>query len=140
MAATVTISRVSPRGGEVRSYGTLNVGVYATGGIAVTPNKFKLGDGGFDLFLYNTTTGHQCGFDKTNKKIKVYTQGVTTGATGAAAVGNGAFPIDDAGAELTARLATSAASTTYKMGPLLEVTNAVDLTTITFAFEAVGQY
>lgn len=140
MAATITVARTTTRPGEVRSYGTLNLGIYATGGPAVVPNNFKLGDGAFDLRLFPTTTGHHAGYDKTNKKILAYTQGMTMGATAAQALANGALPLNDAGAEGTARLATSAADAVHKFGPLLEVTNTTDLSAVTFAFEAVGQY
>lgn len=141
MAATVTVSRQTVRNGELKSYGTLNVGVYTNpGGVAVTPGQFKLGDSGFDLQLGPTTTGHVPGYDKVNKKILVNTQGVIGGATAAAALANGALLLNDAGVEGASRQATTAASTTYKHGPLLEVTNAVDLTAIVFSFEATGAY
>lgn len=140
MAATVTISRQTIRPGEVRSWGTLNLGTYATGGPAVTANNFKLGDANFDLRLFPTTTGHIAGYDKTNKKIKSYTQSVTTGATATGALANGALAVNDAGAEGVTRVSTSAISTTYKFGPLTEVANAVDLSAVVFAFEAVAEY
>lgn len=141
MAATVTVSRQTVRNGELKSYGTLNVGVYANpGGVAVTPGQFKLGDSSFDLRLTPTTTGHVPGYDKTNKKILVNTQGVVGGATAAGALANGALLLNDAGVEGVTRQSTTVASTTYKHGPLLEVTNAVDLSAVVFAFEATGAY
>lgn len=140
MAATVTMTRQKISGGEVKISGTLTLGTYVTGGVAVTANDFKLGDGNFDVKLFPTTTGHIAGYDKANKKIKSYTQGITTGATPAGALSNGAFAVDGTGAETAVRYSATIASTVYKFGPLLEVTTAMDLSAVVFDFEAIGAY
>jgi hypothetical protein len=78
-------------------------------------------------------------FDRDNKKLRAYRQGVTTGATAAAALANGAFPLNENGAEIAARIATSAASTAYDMGPLQECTTSYAPAAHTFYFEAKGK-
>ena len=78
-------------------------------------------------------------YDRDNNKLRAYRQGVTTGGTAAAALANGAFPINENGAEITARLATSAASTSYDLGPLKECTTAFTPASHTFYFIARGK-
>lgn len=147
MPATITIERQFVAPGSVRTVGTLTLGSsvtgtvpYAAGGIAVTANEFKLGDTNFNLRLWPTTTGHIASYDKTAKKIKVYTQGITIGATAAGALANGGLALNDAAAEGTARVATTTAADVVKLGPLLELATSVDLTLCPFAFEAIGAY
>jgi hypothetical protein len=147
MPVTITVTRQLMRPGESKVVGTLTIGSaasgvlpYVTGGIPVTANEFHLGDANFDLRLFPTTTGHVVGYDKTNRKIKVYTQGVTIGGTAAGALSNGGLALNDAGVEGTSRIATSAASDVIKYGPLLEVSASVDLSAVPFQFEATGAY
>jgi hypothetical protein len=86
MASTVTADN-SPHPGKSAPeayflrFGSLNVGVYATNGVAVTAAQFGL------LELYHLDVGTSGGivfeYDKTNKKIKAYRQKDPAAAGGA---------------------------------------------------------
>lgn len=84
-------------------------------------------------------SGYAFEWDKTNSKIKVFTQGLTTGATAAADSTSGALLINDAGAEGAFRAMGTAISTTYKLGAMKEVTATTDLSALTgVSFIAIG--
>jgi len=65
--------------------------------------------------------GYVYKYDRANHKLRVFAQGVTTGATAAAVNENGALAVDVSGAETAVRLPNTAASTAYSLGPLHEV-------------------
>lgn len=140
MALTVTVSRQAHSPGELRSYGTITFdSSYLTGGEAITPNNFKLGDGAFDVHVY-PAAGYTFEHDKTAKTIKAYSQGVATGATAAADSTSGALLLNDAGVEGTFRAMGTAISTTFKLGALKEVASAVDLSAVVAKYEAIGAF
>lgn len=67
-------------------------------------------------------------WDKANNKIKIFSQGILTGATAAAAAGNGALITTSAAGgatESVVRASGTAASTSYDTGPLVEVPAAL---------------
>ena len=150
MAATISVSKQVHSNGELRSYGTLNLGVYATGGVAVTPSQFKLGKfhtGGLRL---NTSGGYTAEYDATTGKIKA-----AIGVTGVPSVlvtgGQGAgaalqiLPDTNAGVlgKTTATNRTIPGATfglVAAAGSPAEVADTTDLSSITFTFEAAGPF
>jgi hypothetical protein len=60
-------------------------------------------------------------YDRANHKIRIYNQGLTTGATAATTCANGAVAVNETGAETVVRLSGTAISTTYNLGALKEV-------------------
>lgn len=82
MAATITLD-ASPdgratAGGEAIRRGKLNVGVYATNGVAVTKASFDLWVGLIGLYVH-PAGGYLFEWDKPNGKVKAYRQNNTTG-------------------------------------------------------------
>lgn len=125
--------------------GTLSFGngsiTYATGGIPLTiggcgcPNFLE------SLIVTRTITGLQgfkYDYDRTNSKLIILSQTILTGATAAAALANGALPLTSSGTESAARLATSAASTSYDIGPMRQIPNATTLAALVIECEAIG--
>jgi hypothetical protein len=111
---------------------------YTTGGMS-----FKASDVGMRSIEFmsfsSAAGGYQFDYDYTNSKIQVFTQAVTTGATGTADATAGALAKDDTGAEGVVRFMGTATATTYHFGPLQEVPNAVDLSGITgLRVDAIG--
>lgn len=79
-------------------------------------------------------------YDKTNHKIKIFTQGVLTGATAAAANEDGALVKDSGGVEAAApRLPKTAASTTYDLGPLIELPATIAPASVVLDMLVIGQ-
>lgn len=79
-------------------------------------------------------------YDATNHKILMYTQGVLTGATAAAVNENGALVKNSAGAEAAApRLPKTAASSTYDLGPMIELPNTVAPAAKTLKLLMIGE-
>jgi hypothetical protein len=77
-------------------------------------------------------------YDKTNNKLRAYAQSVTTGATATGALSNGAFAIDNQGAETVARISGTAISTSYSLGVLKEVGTSYAPAAASLVVEAVG--
>lgn len=111
--------------------GQVNLGVYATGGVSVDPALFGLATV-YIVTFDGCPAGFHYSFDYTSKKVKVWTQGITTGATAAGALANGAFAKLDTGAESVIRFSASVAATAYNFGPMQELANAVDLSSSTY--------
>jgi hypothetical protein len=111
MAATITFDAGQEgryvQGDRYVRTGTLNVGTYATNGVAVTKANFDLPVSLTHLEV-DSSGGYIFEFDKANSKIKAYRQ---------------KDPAAAGGADI----------------PLPEVANAVDLSSITPRFRAVGK-
>jgi hypothetical protein len=114
---------------------------YPTGGVPL-PDKSRFGfhraiefaaiQGPLDGFVYK--------YDAANHKIKIYTQGFATGATATGACEDGALVKNSAGAEAAApRMSKTAASTTYDMGPLIELPAAIAPAATTLQLLLVGE-
>ena len=75
MAATITFDsmpdRVGNEGDVFVRRGTLTLGTYATGGVAVTKTMFDLGHSIVDLQV-DSSGGYLPKFDKTNLKVLLY--------------------------------------------------------------------
>jgi len=111
--------------------GVVNLGVYATGGVAINPVDFGVTTVYFAAFDGNPN-GFGYAWDYTNKRVKVFVQGITTGATAAGALANGAFILADDGTETVIRASGTAISTTYEFQAMKELSNAVDLSSSTY--------
>ena len=122
-------------GGIKTGIGVVNLGVYATGGVAVDPTVFGL------VTVYMVAfDGNQLGlsfsWDYTNKKVQVWIPGISFGAAGGAVLDD--FPLTNTattgvGAS-TARsigLDNAAASPVY-FGSMKELPAAVDLSALQF--------
>jgi len=62
-------------------------------------------------------------FDATNHKLKIFTQGITTGSTTVANNEDGALVEDSFAAEGLPRIPHTAVDTTYDLGQLIELPN-----------------
>lgn len=129
MAISVTVELQTSAQGELRSYGYLNLGTYVSGGVPVTANNLKLGDGNFNLSV-KPTAGIFFEYDKTNKKVKAFypVQIVHNAAPAAQPV---SVTTADTGLE-----ATFGATANFPGREAL----AVDLSAFVARFDAVGAY
>lgn len=114
---------------------------YPTGGVPL-PDKSQFG------YLKEIAAGFIEGppangfvykFDQANHKVKIFTQGFTTGSTGAAVNENGALVENSAAAEGTPRIPNTAADTTYDMGALIELPAAIAPAAVSFTMLLVGE-
>lgn len=78
-------------------------------------------------------------YDPENHKIKVFTQGVTTGSTSAAATEDGALVEKSDGSEGDVRLSNTSADSTYDLGEMIELPSGVALSETTLAAMVVGE-
>jgi len=78
MAATVTTSSTTTTGNQHRTLGTIQLGTYASGGIAVTAVDFALGV--LDELYLTGAGGYLFEFDKSNLKVKAYEAGADNAA------------------------------------------------------------
>ncbi len=128
MAATISFPTTQQytTGGLKIGIGQVNLGVYATGGVLIDITLFGLTTVYFAGFDGNPN-GYLYSWDYTNKKIKVWTQGITTGATAAGALANGAFILKSDATESVIRASNTAINTTYEFQACKELPNAIDL-------------
>ncbi|MBC2712055.1 MAG: hypothetical protein HGJ94_14045 [Desulfosarcina sp.] len=119
------------RGGMIRNMTIADITfgdgalTYPTGGVPL-PAKGSFGfnkEIALGLLEQPSGDGYVYKYDRTNHKLKILDQSVTTGSTAAGAWVNGAFVEDAAGAETAIRLANTAVDTTYHLGELKEVPN-----------------
>jgi len=98
---------------------------YPTGGESTTgiTNSFRTAL----QITFISDDGYTFKWDKTNNKVLAYTQGITTGATGAADSTSGALVLNTAAAESVFRAMGTAVSTTYNLQGLKEVPDTTDL-------------
>ena len=79
-------------------------------------------------------------YDAENNKIKIFTQGFSTGATAAGAAENGALVKNSAGTEATApRMPKTAINTIYDMGGLIELPTTIAPAAVTLKALAIGE-
>jgi len=114
---------------------------YATGGVPL-PAKEQFGFQKEIKFLaiqQPVANGFIYKYDADNHKIKIFTQGFTTGSTAAASNENGALVEDSAGSEGTPRIPNTAADTTYDMGPMIELPNGIAPAEVTLPLLMIGE-
>jgi hypothetical protein len=114
---------------------------YPTGGIPLPAiGAFGLNKGIDMALVAPAINGFVYKYDKTNHKMLIYTQGVVTGATAAGATENGALATNSAGTEATApRLSKTAPSTTYDLGPLIQLPATIAPAATTLQMLIIGQ-
>lgn len=79
-------------------------------------------------------------YDKDNRKIKIFTQGFTTGSTGAGATENGALVLNSLGAEAAApRMSKTAVDTVYDMGGLIEMPDGSAIPAVSLEILFIGE-
>jgi hypothetical protein len=115
---------------------------YPTGGVPMPAiGKFGLHKAvNFAAIMDDPGNGFVYKYDVTNHKIKIYTQGFLTGATVVGAAETGALVKDSAGNEATApRMPKTAASSTYDMGPLIELPATIAPAATTLKLLVIGE-
>ncbi|MBI5845131.1 MAG: hypothetical protein HZB23_10735 [Deltaproteobacteria bacterium] len=93
----------------------------------------------FGLVQQPVTNGFLYKYDPSSHKVKIYTQGVVTGATAAAANTDGAKVLDSGGSEVFPRLPGTAASTTYDLGGMIELPATVAPAAVTVSLLLIGE-
>lgn len=78
-------------------------------------------------------------YDSTNRKIKIFTQGIKTGATAAGAPENGALVKNSLGVQGTPRMPNTVASTTYDMGEPIELPNGTAIAAVSIKLLLIGE-
>lgn len=78
-------------------------------------------------------------FDRANHKLKIFTQGITTGSTAATTSGNGALVENSAAAETAARMPNTAIDTTYDFGPLKEMAATIAPAAVSLTLFMAGE-
>lgn len=152
MAATITLTGdwLVSFGNRTQTFGTGNLGVYATSGIAVTPGKVGLGV--IQSLVIDPAAGYIFEYIASTGKVKAYVTGANTHDVliigGQAAAGTAAtawYATDIFGKQAVTDKTILGADSATKGGviasaqvALAEVTNAVDLSAITFRFRAIG--
>ncbi|MCX5818449.1 MAG: hypothetical protein NT047_00825 [Deltaproteobacteria bacterium] len=114
---------------------------YATGGVPMPAigtfgfrNEIKMG-----LIEQPPANGFFYKYDAVNRKIKIFTQGFTSGSTTAGAAESGALVLNSLGVEATApRMPTTAVNTVYDMGPLVELANGATPAAVTMNILFIG--
>lgn len=94
MAATVTMDTINGRGSDGSQYyrrGTMTLGTYAAGGVAVTHSTFEL-PATLDDLRVDSAGGYVARFDKANLKVMLYQQ------KDPAAAGGADIPLPEVGA------------------------------------------
>jgi len=111
-----TIASVAFGDGSL-TYGTGGVPMPAIGTFGFR-NEIKMG-----LIEQPYANGFIYKYDATNRKIKIFTQGVRMGSTAAGAPENGANIEDSFAAEGVLTMPNSAVDTTYDIGQMIELPN-----------------
>ncbi len=78
-------------------------------------------------------------FDRSNHKLKIFTQGMTTGSTTAADSASGALVENSAAAETAARLMGTAVDTTYDLGAMIELPSTIAPASVTLKMLMIGE-
>ncbi len=77
--------------------------------------------------------------DRTNHKLKIFCQGMTTGSTAAASCGNGALAENSAGSEGAVRLSGTAADTAYDLGGMMELPSTIAPASVSLPLLMIGE-
>lgn len=122
------------------AFGDGSVLTYATGGVPMPAigtfgfrNEITMG-----LIQQPAANGFIYKYDASARKIKIFTQGVRTGSTGAGAAENGARVENSFAVEGAARLPNTAVDTTYDIGQLIELPNGSAPAAVTLQILFIG--
>ena len=130
MALTIAVTRRITAGDQHIVTGTIAFdNSYPTVGESFT--AANLGLRTVDLMLLQHTAGFSYQYDYTNSKVLVYTQGVAHGAAGAVTLDD--YPVTAGpGATASSSISREASATSpLRMGPMKEIANTDDLSTVT---------
>lgn len=115
---------------------------YRTGGVPM-PDKSKFGFHKIIDFVsveQPVANGFVYKFDRTNNKLKIFTQGFTTGGTAAGGEAEtGALANNSLGAEGAVRMIKTVASTTYDMGGMIEMPDTTAIAAATVKLLMIGE-
>ena len=78
MASSVTLVEITQSGNKYRTHGTMNLGTYAAGGVAITARN--LGLSVIEVLNITGAGGYVFEFDRSNLKIKAYEAGADSAA------------------------------------------------------------
>lgn len=114
---------------------------YPTGGVPLPAiGKFGMKRELQRLLLQQpSANGFVYKYDSANHKIKIFTQGVTTGSTAATTSASGALIENSAGAESAARLYGTAVDTTYDLGGMIELPATIAPAAVSIPAIAIGE-
>lgn len=114
---------------------------YPTGGIPLPAiGKFGMKRQLKMLLLQQpSANGFVYKYDAANHKIKIFTQGMTTGSTAASTSASGALAKNSAGAETAVRLYGTAVNTTYDLGGMIELPATIAPAAVSLTAMAVGE-
>lgn len=113
---------------------------YATGGVPLP----AIGTFGFRraislaLIQQPYANGFIYKYDPDNHKLKIFTQGIRTGSTGAGAPENGANVEDSFAAEGAITMPNTAIDTTYDIGQMIELPNGSAPAAVTIKMLLIG--
>lgn len=113
---------------------------YATGGVPL-PAIANFGmKRAIDLMLIEqpAANGFIYKYDRDNHKVKIFTQGVTTGSTATASNEDGAKVENSFGVEGSPRIPNTAVDTTYDIGQLIELPNGSAPAAVTLKAAVIG--
>jgi hypothetical protein len=116
---------------------------YPTGGVPL-PAKEQFGfkrEIALGMIEQPSANGFVYKFDRSNHKIKIFTMGFVTSATGSSLIqGNAPFVENSAGADTQMMIAgATVADTTYDMGPLIELPAALAPAEVTLRVKFEGE-
>lgn len=115
---------------------------YRTGGVPM-PDKSKFGFHKIIDFVsveQPVANGFVYKFDRTNNKLKIFTQGFTTSGTAAGGeTDTGALVTNSLGAEGAVRMIKTVASTTYDMGGMIEMPDSTAIVAATVKLLMIGE-
>lgn len=117
------------------------VDTYPVGGVPL-PDKAQFGfkkSIDFGAIEQPPANGFIYKYDRANHKIKIFTQGITTGSTAAADSVSGALVEDSADAETAVRAMGTAIDTTYDLGAMKEMANSIAPAQVTLSILLIGQ-
>lgn len=114
---------------------------YPTGGVPLPAiSAFGLHKGiDAAILIPPSGDGYTYKYDKTNHKILIYAQGITTGSTTVSTSSDGALVEDSAGAETVARAYGTAVDKSYDLGPLHQLPAAIAPAATTLQMLVIGQ-
>lgn len=78
-------------------------------------------------------------YDKTNHKLKIFTQGLVMGSTAASTYDNGALAEDSGAAETAVRISGGVADTTYDLGGMIEMLAATTPAAVSIVLLMMGE-
>lgn len=155
MSSTITLSGdwLINIGNRNQTFGTGNLGIYTTNGIAVTATQ--LGLGSVDDLVIDPAGGYVFSYDKSAGKVRAYlsagftpagtnsaptiTTGTNAGTTAPVYTNGGALTQTTGAAGITGVQAPTFTGTAVAAAAMAEVANGVDLSGVTFRFRATGR-